>query len=331
MSTSVLPTIQTELNRYGYPIFMTLGNIGNIFIVILFSQRHKNACSIYLICSAIMNDLYLTFNSFVQIFPFYYADETMRAFALCKIRYYVSNVLGQLAKTMIVLACIDRFLITNNQANLRAFSTVKRAKRYILISIIFWPIFASHIAIMTTILNKECGTFDTYSTIYTIYTIIFVGLVPPILLGGFGYLTYRNMRQIHMRVHPALNNINNANIPIRRRDRQLLVIVASEVFVYVVTTTFYPLILLEEMISRYVISNKSVQYSQIESFIFTISFLLLFVNNAAPFYVYLISSKSFRCDFKQLIINCYRKLINQPPITVVSQANGTLTQQNIHI
>jgi hypothetical protein len=325
MSTSILPTIQTQLNRYGYPIFMILGNIGNLFIVILFGRQRQSACGIYLISSAILNDLYLTFNSFVQIFPPYYSDETIRAFAACKIRYYVSNVLGQTAKTMIVLACIDRFMFTSRLATLRALSTTKRAKLLIYLAIIFWPLFASHIAIMTTIINRQCGTFGTYSTVYTVYTIIFVGLIPPILLGLFGYLTYHHMKQIHGRIQPVVHIKTDANAPSRRRDRELLVIVISEVFVYVISTTLYPLILLEMMISRYVISNKSVQYSQIENFIFTISFLLLFLNNASPFFIYLVVSKSFRRDFQQLIINWYRKLRRKPPIQIAPRTDKTFT------
>jgi len=328
MSTSFLVTIPSQLNHYGYPIFLTLGNIGNICIVIVFSRQRQNACLIYLLSSAVLNDLYLTFNSFIEIFPFYYGDETIRSFTLCKIRFYVSNVLGQLAKTMIVLACIDRFMIASKNANLRALSTPKRAKRFIFIAILLWPLFASHIAIMTTIINRQCGTFNIYSTIYTIYTILFVGLIPPILLGIFGYLSYRNMRQIQMRVRPSYNSTNNL---VRRRDRELLIIVISEVFVYVLTTTFYPLILLEIMISRYLMSTKSIQYSQIENFIFTIAFLLLFVNNSMPFYIYLISSKSFRHDFKELIINCYRKLRNKPSITPVRPAHLTLTLRDTHV
>jgi hypothetical protein len=331
MSTSILVPIENQLIHYGYPICLILGTIGNFLIVILFSRRRDNACSIYLLTSAIMNDLYLTFNSFVEIFPFYYVDETPRAFALCKIRFYISNVLGQLAKTMIVLACIDRFLITDNRANFRALSTPKRAKGLILISILFWPLFASHIAIMTTIINKKCGTFNIYSTIYTIYSIIFVGLIPPILLGIFGYFTYRHMKYIHVRIQPIV--IHKVNyIPIQRRDRELLTIVISEVFVYILTTTFYPLILLEMMISRYILSNKSVQYSQIEHFLFTISFLLLFVNNAVPFYIYFLSSKSFRRDLKELLINYYRKLTNQSPITIVCRTDHTLMiRRHTHI
>jgi hypothetical protein len=81
------------------------------------------------------------------------------------------------------------------------------------------------------------------------------------------------------------------------------------------------------MISQYTISNKSVQYSQIEGFILTIAYLLLFANSAMPFYIYTISSKSFRRDVKQLIINAYRKLTRQPTIPTVSGTHQALSMQ----
>jgi len=81
------------------------------------------------------------------------------------------------------------------------------------------------------------------------------------------------------------------------------------------------------MISGYVISNKSSQYIQIEYFILNIAYLLLFVNAAIPFYIYLISAKSFRRDLKQLIINVYRKLRRQPTIVTVFTANQTIRHQ----
>lgn len=332
MSTSILPTIQSQLNLYGYPISLVLGNIGNLFIIIIFTRHRANSCSTYLVCSAIANSCYLTFNSFVQIFPFYYRDESIRAFALCKIRFYVSNVLGQIAKTIIILACIDRFMFTSSRAKFRAFSNVKYAKWLVALSIAFWPILASHIAIMTTIINQRCGIFGIYSSVYTIYSIIFVGLIPPILLGIFGYLTYRHAKLIHSRVHPTNENRTEGNVVIRKRDRELLMIVIAEVLVYVITTSPYPLILLEQMISGYVVSNKNVLYSQIESFTFTVSFLLLFVNNSAPFYTYLVVSKSFRRDCKQLIINGYRKLRGQTTIPIVSGTmNQTATKRDTNV
>ncbi|CAF0947714.1 unnamed protein product [Adineta steineri] len=325
MSTAILATIQSQLNFYTYTIVMVLGNIGNIFIIILFARQRQNACSIYLISSTIINSIYLTFNSFVQLFPFYYADETIRAFILCKLRSYIPGILGLITKTFIVLACIDRFMITNHRANFRAFSTPKRAKCLVCLSILFWPIFGCHVAIMTTIINRQCGQFGIYSIIYTIYIAIFVGLIPPITSGTLGYLTYRNMKQRHNRIQP----VAHVDIPIRRRDKELLIIVMSEVFVYIITALPYPFILLEMMISRNVILNKSIEYSQIESFILGIALLLIYMNFAAPFYIYIISSKAFRREFKHLIINIYRKQRGRP--TIHRSTHHTLTQNNTHV
>ncbi|CAF0919452.1 unnamed protein product [Rotaria sordida] len=332
MSTSILSSIQNQLNFYGYLIPMVLGNVGNTFVVIIFTRHRTNACSIYLISSAIVNNIYLTFTGYAQIFPFYYGDQTIRAFVLCKIRAYLPSILGLLTKTLIALACIDRFMITNHRASLRAFSTPKKAKYVTFFCILFWPLFCIHIGIMTTIINSQCGQFGIYSTIFTVFIIIFVGLIPPIILGLFGYLTYRNMRQRYVHVQPVVHNAINANIAIRRRDRELLIIVIYEIFFYVVTATPYPFILLEMMISRYIISNKSVQYSQIEGFILSIAFLLLYINFAAPFYIYLISSKGFRRDFKKLIVNVYRKLRRQPIMPINTRTiQQTLTRENTRI
>jgi hypothetical protein len=329
MSSSILSTIQNQLNLYGYPIFAILGNIGNVLLVIHFSRQRQNACTIYIISSAIGNCVYLICCCLIQVFPVDYNDKTLNAFAQCKLRIYALNVIGQIPKTMIVLASIERFMMTNKRATIRAFCTLKRAKCLIFFSIIFWFLFNIHIPIMQTIISGKCVKVGIYSTIYTVYVIIFVGSIPTIIMSIFGYLTYRNMKQVHVQSmgHTRIYVKNS----IRRLDRDLLIIVISEVLVYIVTATLFPLILLEMMISRYVISNKSVQYSQLESFILTIAYFLLFINSAIPFYIYLMASKSFSRDFKQLIINGYRKLRGQPSIVSVPRINQALIKQDTHV
>jgi hypothetical protein len=331
MSSSTLTTIQAQLDLYGYSILTILGIIGSICIVILFSRQHQNPCAIYLMSSAIVNGLYLISFGPVQIFPFYYGSEAIFALAFCKIYAYILNVLGEIARTTLVLACVDRFLITNERAAFRAFSTLKRTKWFIFFSIIFWLIFDIHIPIMRTIINGRCVLFGIYSIIYTFYAIIFVSAIPVMILCIFGYLTYRNMRLVQLRVQPVIDNRIHTNNTIRRQDRDLLIIVISEVLLFIIATIPFPLILLETTISEYIISNKSVQYSQIETFILIIAYLLLFANSAMPFYIYLMSSKSFRRDFKQLIINAYRKLRRQPTILSVAKIHKPSAQRETRV
>jgi hypothetical protein len=139
------------------------------------------------------------------------------------------------------------------------------------------------------------------------------------------------MRKMHLRVQPITDNRIQTNNSIRRHDRDLLIIVISEVLLFIIATFPFPLILLEMMISPYTISNKSVQYSQIEVFILTIAYLLLFANSAMPFYIYLISSKSFYRDFKQLIINVYQKPRGQTTMTNVSRIEPKSAQRETRV
>jgi hypothetical protein len=321
MSSSTLTTIANQLTLYGGPICIIWGNIGNLFITIIFSRQRRSACGMYLISSAVANSVYLTFYSIASIFIFYYPDRTIRTIIFCKIYTYIQNFVGQVPKMMLILACIDRFLFTHIRASFRAFSTLKRAKYLIFFSIIFWSLFIIHAPIMITVINGHCTSSGVYATIYSVYLITVVTLIPTITLTIFGYLTYRNMRQMHNRVQPVVQNIINANIPIHRRDRNLLILVIAEVVTYVLTTALPALVVLEIVITQYAMPNKSFQYLQIEIFISNIATFLLSINSAAPFYTYLISSKSFRQDFKQLFIHIYRKLTRQVRVENVVREN----------
>jgi hypothetical protein len=299
MSTSILQTIQNQGTRYVNPTVMVLGDIGNVFTVIIFTQYRRNPCAIYLIALAIINSVFLTYNYFTQLFPFYYGDETTFEFFLCKIRNYLTNIFGEIGNTMIIFACIDRFLLTSSRATYRAFSTPKRAKWLIFFSIIFWSLFLSFLPAITTIVNGQCNTFGIDGIIVSAYIVVFIGFLPPVTLGVFGYLAYRNMRQAHNRIQPVINNEINTNNSMRRRDRELWVMVMSEVLVYILTASFFAIDFTQMLIGQNIIPHQSVQYSQIQSFLFFISNLLLFINRSSPFYIYLIVSKSFRRHFIQ--------------------------------
>lgn len=201
MSSSSLTNIQNTILFYGYPTFMSIGYVDSILIILIFPRQIQNTCSIFLISSAMASLLYLSFNCFVQLFPFYYRDESLRTLILCKLRFYLGNILRQLARLLFVAATIDRFLDTSNRANFRAFNTTKHAKWWVFIACIFWPIFACYIPILIRIINGQCSAFDVYATIYTVY-VLFVGFVPSSIVAIFGYLTYRHVSKLRTRVQP---------------------------------------------------------------------------------------------------------------------------------
>jgi hypothetical protein len=231
---------------------------------------------------------------------------------------------------MIIAACIDRFLLTSSRARYRAFSKPKQAKWFIFFTIIFWSLFLIFVPVMTTIVSGQCGTFGTYGIMMSVYLLVFIGFLPPIILGVFGYLAYRNMRQVYNRIHPVISNELNRNNPIGRRDRELWIMVISEALVYILTASFFPICLTEMLISQTIIPKKSVQYLQIEYFLLFITSWLLFINRATPFYICFIVSKQFRRNFKQLIIKIYQKLTRQQPqpVQIVDRRHQASTIQD---
>ena len=302
MASATLTAVQNQLNLYANEVLMVVGNIGNVFIIIIFSQQRTSACSIYIMSAAVTNFIFLILNAVFQILSFNYSDGSLGTLVRCKISAYLLNIFGQVAKTFLVFSCIDRYLITSDRASFRALSTIKRTKYLVVLSFIFWSLLALHVPIMRTIVNGRCGASGIYSTIFAL---IFVGFFPCITLIIFGYLAYRNMRKVKTRVQP---HVENANKNFQRQDRTLLAIVFAEVVTYLATAVFYPIVLLETTISQYVVSNKSAQYSQIEGFTLSVAYILLFSNSAVPFYTYCIASGSFQRGVKRIITNMYRKV-----------------------
>lgn len=311
MTTPILEDIQTQLDFYGYPILIIFGVIGNIFIFILFNRRRYNACSIYLVSSAVANIFDLTVGGSLQINSSSYEDGSLRSLILCKLSNYIPAFLGQVTKTLLIFACVDRYLITSQSATLRAITTLKRAKYCTVGIYVFWAIGASHTLIWLTISHNQCMMVGFYVTFTAIYSLLFIGLIPSMILCMFGYLTFQNIRQLHNRIQPTPQDAHNINNAVKRRDRDLLVLVLAEVIAFIITTTPITLVFLESMITQFLFPSKSLALVQAEVFALNGALLIICGFSALPFYIYMIVSAPFRQDFKQLMVSIYRKIIQR--------------------
>ncbi|CAF2627461.1 unnamed protein product [Rotaria sp. Silwood2] len=169
MSTSVLPVIQTELNRYGLSIILILGIIGNSFIIILFRKYRQNSCSMYFFWASIINNLYLLFAIPPTLYSINYGDLNSRSLIYYKLRFYLTNTLGQSARYCIILACINRLILTTMNAYFQIFIQPTNARYLICIIFLFWHLFPIHILFSTTIINERCNQFLVYIIFYIIF------------------------------------------------------------------------------------------------------------------------------------------------------------------
>ena len=318
MSTSFLQVVQIQIVRFVIPTVAVLGIVGNILVLILFRKHHKNACALYLSGAAAMNILYLSLSVPLNVYTNERGDPSLYSLALCKLRFYMFHVWGQLSRYFIVFACIDRFALTHMNPRIRSMSHPKVVQPLMAIITVFWHVFALHIAIMTTVMNGRCGYFGLYSTLNSAYVLAFNCFIPPITMAVFGYLAFRNMKRLHTRVH-ASGNGNNGAAVVHRQDRNMLAMLLAEVSVYVVTMSLYPIITLEVAVTASI--SKDPQRLQIEGFLQFMALFLIYVNTSAPFFIYIKVSKAFRREFIEMISQPWRKATGQPKLqTIMAQS-----------
>jgi hypothetical protein len=321
MSATSLPLVQQQFVRYIIPIVAALGNFGNILVLILFRKHRKNACALYLSCAAVMNILYLSLSVPLNVYTNERGDPSVYSLLLCKSRFYFFHVWGQVSRYCIVFACIDRFALTHMNPYIRSMSRVKVVYIMMATIIIFWHVFALHIAIMTTVMNGRCGYFGLYSTLNSVYVLIFNCLIPPVTMTIFGYLAFRNMKRLHNRVHVSENGSSSTSA-VRRQDRNMLTMLLAEVSVYVMTMSLYPVITFEVAVTASMV--KDLQRLQIEGFLQFMSLFLIYLNTSAPFFIYMTVSKAFRREFSELINHGWLRITgnikpetNRLPLTIV--------------
>ena len=223
-ASTLLPFVQVQLIRYGLSTILILGNIGNGFVAFLFGRHQKNACSMYLLSAAIMSNIFLISNIPLQVYITYHGDPTVGTPIFCKLRYYLPNVWGQMSRYFVVLACIDRFAMTNANVRLRAFSRPSIARYLMSIVTVFCHLVAIHLLIMITVMNGQCGPSGSYYAVYTFYLLIFFNLIPPITMIIFGLLAYFNMKKLHSRLRPMENAMVDFHgfVRIHQRDREIV-------------------------------------------------------------------------------------------------------------
>jgi hypothetical protein len=286
-------------------VYVSIGLIGNIINIFIFTRKNslQNSCALYLLALSIAN----IFNLCLAVIPTIYAldhvDLSTYSSIYCRLRLYFVHTAIMVSRTLLVVACIDRYALCSNNFRIRSFSKAKVAIRVIFVTVLFWFCINTYIPFFQTLRVNTCGMVPPYSLIWAIYTVIVPGILPPTGMIIFGVLAIRNRRQLQMR----LNVRRRAN---NKRDSTLLIMLLSEVLVYVITTILFPIITVYKSVTSE--EMKSVERQQIESFISILATpFLIYINPSSTFYVYILSSKNYRKECKQMFRDWYMRIIGR--------------------
>jgi hypothetical protein len=299
MAVTILPFVQQIMIRYIMSTYLVMGLIGNICNIIVFLKQshHRTPCSVYLLALSTFAIIYLPWSVVPLIYTLDHVDPQVQSLVYCKIRLYGSHVIGQFVRFSVVFACADRFFVTRTSARIRSWSSIQIARKLIIIMCVVWIIAGLHLPVFMDIRGGVCWMFDFYKFFYPIYQTIFVGTLPPILMSVFGFLTIRSLHQRH-----------TATTHVRQKDRDLMRMLIAEIIINIFTSIPFSANLLYGTATFFVVGKSAVRI-EIEAFVNFVSQFLIHLLSVAPFYLFIISSKSFRHEFSQIMITWWYKYI----------------------
>ena len=304
-TAALLPLIQRNFTRYGLSTLLALGNLGTISNILIFSRsraHRANSCSLYLLAAACFNLVAINLGLVTTLYSLDHQDPATLSEFFCKAKAYVTHIVFNTSRWLVVLACADRFAVCHMQARIRSWSSPRFARRAIALLTCLWTVIALHVPIWQGIHLGACGPFGTYALAWGIYQFLIVGVFPPLAMTIFGILTLKNLRFIRSRLQAGTGA---GAVQLQPRDISMMRMVAAEIFVYILSTIWHPISQLYSTISNSVVTDKSTARKQIEGFTLylTMSFLV-YVNFCATFYIYMAVSRSFRHEFKRLVARC---------------------------
>ncbi|CAF0992840.1 unnamed protein product [Adineta steineri] len=224
----------------------------------------------------------------------------------------MSFILTCCEPSCLILASIDRVLVTSPNAGTRRRSTRRLTIINIIIVCSFWAVFHIHTLIFIQIVQYGTNYFvciyqpGEYTTFISYYSLVITGCLPPTLMAIFGFWAVKNIRQIRRVRHNASARTTATVVVVggahtlQSKDQQLIRMLFIEILSYIICKYPGTIMLIYQQITQYDI--KSDERQQIEQAIQELTAFLYFVENSIGCYTNMIASKTFRTELKRMLI-----------------------------
>jgi len=309
-----LKTAQKNLFRFGGPIFVFIGTVSGILSLIVFTQKglRKSPCSIYFTAYNVAILIFI----YASLLPItleigYNITPTVHNLVLCRLRLFATFLLNCLCPFYLLLASVDRVLVTSPNARTRQRSTHRLAYMSIIIGTLCWIVGLTHVLIFTNIIPVPASESICYLQLgwYSMaigYGSLIKEILIPLLMTFFGLWSIRNIRNVH-RVAIGSNStsgignqttsgLNSA----RSKDRQLIVMLLVDITIYVFFSFIIAISLMYEQITLG--RSKTPEVFQVETFIKSVSMFTAHIPFCLNSYANLLVSKTFRKEVKDLLL-----------------------------
>lgn len=300
---SNLKSIIYKINLYFGSFIFFIGSIGNILNIIVLSQRRlrSNTCVMIFIASSITGLITLLSGPTSRILSNWDIDMSESIRWICKSHAFLVNTFRSVTFWLIMLATIDRWIVSSTNARFRYLSSKKNILRSIffiifLSIIIHCPIIYCYEPNLTKTplkcFNKDKKCRLVSDLIFIIVTI----LIPLISIVVFGWMTILNVRLSQTRIEPitTVSIISHPSQAVehhrqrRRRqldktDNYLLTMLFIQVILFACLTLPLAIQRLYATLTMY--AQKSKLHHRIENFIYEATLLLTYVVAGMQFYI----------------------------------------------
>lgn len=193
--------------KYIDVFFIIIGNIGNLISVLVFSKKSwkKNVYVFYFNIYILSSFCYINCTMLGSIFISGYNIQLQNSNVfLCKIFFYISYLFSTVSPSILILASIDRLLISSQNVNRRLYSSKRLAYFSISLSTSIWILYNLHILIKVNIQELYPSVFTCYydlSKIYlnfVTYSVMTINITFYILMLILSMFAFKNVR--HTRV-----------------------------------------------------------------------------------------------------------------------------------
>jgi hypothetical protein len=308
-----LNLVAAQLNRYLSIGILLFGSVGNLLNCLALAQRtlRSNPCASLFLASSLASLVTLVSGVAVRLLAGWNADLTSTVGWLCKIRVFVLFVSRTAASWLITMATVDRWFSSSIDAGRRQLSTLTNAQRATSAVLVVSCLIYSQMfyCIDGNLVNGplRCGPISASCALLNDMLYVCVSVfVPSALMFVLGLLTVGHVRQSRFRrVQPTVagsssqpTNSNTAGERSKKPDRHLL----KMLLIQVVLLTLFSLPQTMHNVYTNIIrgQTRSSLHNAVSSFALNLFFLLSYVTNGMPFYIYTLTGGTV---FRQALSN----------------------------
>ena len=307
--------VNTQIWLYGSFLLLIPGLIGNSMNILMFRTKLKaNPCSFYLLTGEIANSLVLLINLVpIIINELYGSNGSGSVLLLCKLWTYMPTVFTTMSISMLCYASVDRYCSTSRNVHRRRWSSYKVAWISILIAVIVSFLLPIPDLFYVVIHERHCGYIsEDYDKYFTYFMApVLLTILPLSILLIFGCLTRQNLRKCHRAKQQT---------EAQRLNNQLTRMLFIQILWFFISTLTLSGVKLYGTITSNV--RKDDKSGTIVSLIETIAFLIYTSYQCGSFYVYYLTSATYRNGIKKIFKRIYEKLTGR------SCASGTTSNSN---